>query len=225
MHNTDDLFKDFEKYAKNDPHRMPRVGDKEIVIRLKPQIIERALSWTIILVLIGMVIYNPLTSMMKCNCEGDTTNPPTGAAILAGSQEEASVDTETEQAPTETTVEAEPEDPEDTELSGDVLLAIGSIKVEDDDDGNPERITEIEVSIDNQWKDFKPNIKIFFYDIDDDSELGTKKKIRVSYTHPSVLDAGSAKDYTIAKFESAFFSKTDKSEEELIVIVYKLVCK
>ncbi|MFH1642507.1 MAG: hypothetical protein ABIC04_06435 [Nanoarchaeota archaeon] len=213
-----DLFKEFDKFKKNGQEKTKKMDDKQFEIHLKINklMIERSIYWIVILVLTALVLFNPISSLIKCG----TTEDSTGPAVITDVEEPADIENTPEE---ETTVEEEPvETPEETpeteeldpSLSGKVKLAIKSVDVEKDDDGLPLKLEEISFSVDNQKKNFRPKVIIFCYASSDPDEI--KVIERADITFPT-LSAGTSKDYKITKFISRYLN-ADKGEEQKVYL-------
>lgn len=132
----------------------------EIKIRFNKFWLERAIYIVIILILLVLVFYNPFG---KYRCEkglSEITSEPVAAEI-----EPEATEPEIEEEPVveeEPEVETEPEPETGQELSGEVVLTIDTIQL----DENNTRVESITVKIDNQKKIFTPLLYIYWYDTD-----------------------------------------------------------
>jgi len=148
----DDSFKDFEdkKGKKMDKDAV------EIKIKLSRRTlrwIERSLFILIIIVLGVLVYYSPFCDIKCEKGLSEITSEP----AVADPEPEPEIETEPEPEPEP---ETEP-DPEE-ELSGEVILTIDTIKL----DENGTRVESITVKIDNQKKIFTPLLYVYWYDRD-----------------------------------------------------------
>ncbi len=227
----EDLFRDFEKFKKGKSKGDTKMSDKEIHIHIKfnKLMFERAIYWIIILALIGVLIFNPLTNLVKCGVNQTTqgNNVQVGDAIISdvGDTEadttEKSEDDTSEEGTTDTDT-SEDEDTDDTtddttDLSGVVKFVVGTISFDENDDGDPWRLTEVMFSIDNQKEDFRPRIKGYAYASDDPDEI--KDIVRIDSTFPS-LGAGLSKTYKIAKFKSKYLSPDSSNDPKIYLQLY-----
>ncbi len=206
MDKADELFKSFEKYRKGDEPK--KMSQGEIVIRLNKSMVERMAYWLVIVGLILVIVFNPLSNLVSCDCEGE--NNIVGAAVIEDMDEPDLPDRNEQEADLPDSNEGEAmedaDEPVDSsDLAGDIKMVIGSVKTEEDEDGNPLKVTEIKFSIDNQKEDFRPMVKVFWYNVGDEME----NVIRTSATYPT-LSAGSAKDYTLSRFQSKYLSGAEK---------------
>lgn len=216
MAESDDIFKDFGKYKKEGEKEGKKMDEKEIVIKIKPRMLERAVYWIVILALIVLVIFNPLSKIKF----GLSTTVESGETVQAGdaviSDVEKNETKEETPAKEETKEEEQTSQEEQTQtLSGKITMVITSITTEKDDDGNPTKVKEVKFSIDNQKEDFRPNIKIYFYDDSDMDEV--KENVRAEATFPTLI-AGTSKDYKITKFKSKYVTDYHDGEKVYVKI-------
>jgi len=104
-----------------------------------------------------------------------------------------------------------------TDLSGVVKFVIADIDFDENDDGDPWRLTEVMFSIDNQKEDFRPRIKGYAYASDDPDEI--KEILRIDSTFP-LLGAGLSKTYKITKFKSKYLSVDSTNDPKLYLQIY-----
>jgi len=223
----DDLFKDFEKFKKTKSKGDEKMGDKEIHIHIKfnKLMFERAIYWIIILVLIGILVFNPLTNLVKCgvNQTVQGNNVQVGDATItdAGDTESDTTNTTDDSGDnttdTDTTDDGEEDATDDKDLSGVVKFVIGDISFDENEDEEPWRLTEIMFAIDNQKEDFRPRIKGYAYASDNPDEI--KEILRIDSTFPS-LGAGLSKTYKIAKFKSKYLSTDSSNDPKLYLQLY-----
>jgi len=150
----EELFDNFEG-KKEDKKKMDK-NTVEIKIRFNKFWLERAIYIVIILILIGLVLYNPFG---KYRCEkglSEITSLPVVDELEEETTEpEVGEETEIDEEP-ETEIEPETE----KELSGNVVLTIDKIEL----DENNTRVKSITVKIDNQKKIFTPLLYVYWYD-------------------------------------------------------------
>ncbi|MFH2027673.1 MAG: hypothetical protein ABIJ08_00910 [Nanoarchaeota archaeon] len=216
----EELFKDFEKYKKpvQKDQKIRKMDEKEIEIhfKIKPLMLERAAYWLAIIVLIILVAFNPIATMVRCDC-----NETKSDTVQVGGAEISNVENTPEETTTEEVVEEEVPEETTTEevvkqtvkLSGKLTMIITSMTIERDEDNDPKKITEIKFSIDNQKKDFRPKIKAYWYDSSDMDPVKDLLRAEVTF---ATLDAGTGKDFKITKFTSSYI--TDYHDGETLYI-------
>lgn len=126
--------------------------DKDIVeikIRFNKFWLERAIYLIIILILVVLIFYNPFGEFV---CERGLSEI-TSAPVVAEAEEEITTEPEIEE-------ELEEEEEPELELSGNVVLTIDEIKI----DENNTRVESITVKIDNQKEIFTPLLYVYWYD-------------------------------------------------------------
>jgi len=157
MAGGEELFGDIE--TKKEEKKKMGKDAIEIKIRFNKFWLERAIWIVIILILLVLVFYNPFG---KYRCEkglGEITSAP----IVTEPEEEETTELEIEEEPEEEPeVEEEPEPEPEEELSGNVVLTIDTIKL----DENKTRVDSITVKIDNQKEIFTPLLYVYWYDKD-----------------------------------------------------------
>ena len=154
----------------------------EIKIRFNKFWLERAIYIILILILIGLLFYNPFGSFA---CEKKTTEVTSTPEVS-----EPVAEVEEPEIEEEPVVEAEPEsepelEPEDeVKLSGAVGLTIGDIELTN----GSKRIGSIWVYLDNDMGLFTPLIKVYWYGSSTPETV--KNSVKYEYQYPSIIPIG-----------------------------------
>ncbi|MEA2037810.1 MAG: hypothetical protein U9O94_09965 [Nanoarchaeota archaeon] len=164
---------------------MVKLDNKDFVeIRLsRAQLrwIERLIFIVIILVLIGLLFYNPF-SQTKCIQTSEIVSVP-----VATETEDSVVEVELEEEPEpeeEVELEEEPEPEAEEELTGEATLSIGEIGLSED----KKRIEYVWVYIDNDKGLFTPKIRMYWYG--PGTTAAVKNSVKYEYTWVSLISTG-----------------------------------
>ncbi len=195
---------------------------------INKKMLERGAYITIIIILAGLLYFNPF-----CNsCAAGEDNALTGAAVaqieLDGTADiNESQEEKTEEKPAEVEkVEVKKEEPEKVEkpFSGNFKLELKDVIFIRNDDGNPSSMKELIITLTNNWKDFTPRVKVFWYD-DDANEI-IKEQVKLDKVLGVIKDG---KKYTFTLYQdefNRFYGGTGRffpgePEETIKVMIYE----
>ncbi|MBR9699128.1 hypothetical protein GOV09_01575 [Candidatus Woesearchaeota archaeon] len=198
---------------KEQPKEEPEKKVK-ITLTLDKRFLERSVYILIIIALIAVIYIDPVDK----NC-GE--NNLTGVVVADTVIEEPEITVNSVTNPEEEVTEAVEEIVEATEetngtvvpFAGNFDLTILDMVYEKDADNNdrPTRMTSIQFRMDNRWKNFKPDVRVHWYD--EDSSDVIENKIRAALSL-AIFKKGQSVSLTIDKFDSTFFDP--QSAEETI---------
>ncbi len=162
----------FESFNKKDEEDKMDKNIIEIKVRLNKFWIERTIYLIIIFALLGLVFYNPI-SRYKCErglSEIETQPIIVTQAVINEEENKSETinesetteinETKEEEIETENPEESEEQEKEEKELSGNVILYIDDVDL----DENKTKIESITIRIDNQKKIFTPLVWVYWYD-------------------------------------------------------------
>ncbi len=130
----------------------------EIKIRFNRFWLERAIYIVVILILIGLLFYNPFGAVICGENKSEVTSVP----VVSEPEPEVEGPEIEEEPVVETEPEPEPEPEEEPDLSGEATLTIDKIKL----DENKTKVESITIKINNQYKIFTPLVWVYWYDKD-----------------------------------------------------------
>jgi len=179
----------------------------EIKIRFSKFWLERAIYIVVILILIGLLFYNPFGSFV---CSKEVTEVTSTPVVSEPEPEVVEPEPEIEEEPV---VETEPEPEPEPEMSGDATLTIDKIQL----DLNNTRVESITVKIDNQMKIFTPLLWVYWYD--KGSSEAIKENVnggKIQFTGPIPVGKTSVKK--LDDELKAHYLRTDDEKREFFKI-------
>jgi len=187
----------------------------QITISVNKRMIERGVFIALILILGGLVVFDPFRNACF-NTDVAATSEITGNVVAPAAMQAAP---ETQPAP-EAQPEAVPEAAEtpaavpemlqeELPYAGNFIFKIKNVDFERDDEDSPKKIKSITLTLDNKWKEFKPLVKVYWYDVKSSNAL--KDKIRTE-VFMSELAKGTKTEPTLESFDSTFFDPQNPSE-------------
>ncbi len=189
----------------------------EIKIRFNRKLlrwIERSVFIIIILILLVLVFYNPFGNYLCEKGVSEITSVP----VVDEPEEEETVDIEVEEEPV---VELEPEPEPGEELSGEVVLTIGKIELNED----KTRVDSITVKIDNQKKIFTPLLYVYWYDKGSSEALKSRPKGgKINFTGPIPVGRVTQKKLD-DELKAHYLEKDDLNKEFFKIELYDRVDK
>jgi len=204
----EDLFDNFEG-KKEDKKKMDK-NTVEIKIRFNKFWLERSIYIVIILVLLVLVFYNPFGAYRCEKGLSEITSTPVATEPEVEESTEPAVEegTEIEEEP-ETEIEPETE----KELSGNVVLTIDKIEL----DENNTRVKSITVKIDNQKSIFTPLLYVYWYDTDSsDAMKAYPNGGKINFTGP--IPVGKISVKKLDDELQAHYLRTDDEKREFFKI-------
>ena len=198
----------------------------EIKIRLRPRSVERFIFIVIILALLVLYFFFPFRGIDS----GSSVSAPVKTAVAK--EEPAATEEDTAETAEEGTIASEDTDANTTEeepaadetaapsLSGkidititEVLTTKSSPELEHDD-----KISRLKFKITNGKEDFKPKIRIYWFD--DTDEITIKDLVRTEKSYTISSEAGKTFTDSITVFNMKFLSKTKLDEETFRLVLY-----
>lgn len=140
-------------------------------------------------------------------------NEDTGVTMTSQVEEKEVVEEKVVDAGEEEEIRVEEKDEEEIEkpFKQNFDFKIENIEFERDseEDNRPKKMKSIKFIMKNRWKDFKPLVEAYWYDVES-NEIIKEKKRAVKYYRD--IKKGETQMYTIVSFDSTFFDPTNKAE-------------
>ena len=216
----DDVVETEKKYKEGEvtPKKVERIAPKSkdninVSFSFNKRWFERIIFIIIIMVELYFILANPVCS--DTIFSKDDTKAVDTATDDTMVEEEATKEPIPKEEPVvkeepkeEPVVEEEPEE-EVLPFDGNFDFRITDVSFERNDDDNPSKMTDIEISMVNRWKSFKPRVRVYWYD--EESSDPIKEKIRAERLLPTI-EKGKSQKITISQFDSRFFDPQNAAE-------------
>ncbi|MBD3163748.1 hypothetical protein GF323_00950 [Candidatus Woesearchaeota archaeon] len=214
----------------------------EISFTLDRRMLERGIFIAIIAVLGFLVFLNPLCDNCAGPLEKKDLQPVTGNVVMEddaeieissvekedNSSDETPEENQTQQEESEDTGKDTEENAEEMEEEGeeeeadlpfegnfDFKLLVANC-VRDEEDDRPVKIENIEVMMENNWRDFEPRIIVYWYDAFSSRPIREKERAVVELGE---IEKGKKQTIKIKEFDSTFFDP-QRDEETIKLELY-----